>query len=121
MVVGVLDDSQLGSAPALTVGSAASRVSSITHVAPPGSYPQGDLSSLYPDFLRKRSTPAKHDVVAGEVDKDLLTSSHDLTGGGKEFSGLSAEIREFLKTKGDNSTKDETWARLTEMAGFSLG
>ena len=40
-VVGVHDDSKLGSAHALTVGYTASRVSSLTHVVPPGLYPQG--------------------------------------------------------------------------------
>ena len=54
------------------------------------------------------------------MDKELLLSSQDVAGSGKEFSELSAEIREFLKTKDDTGPKDETWARITEMDGFPL-
>ena len=121
VVVGVKDDTKLGSAPALNVGPSAARTSSPTHVVPPGSYPQGTLSSCYPDCLRKRNTPARNDVVAEDVDKELLLSPRDAPGAGREFTGLSAEIREPLKNMEESGTKDETWARLAEMAGFSLG
>ena len=60
-------------------------------------------------------------MVAEEVDKELPSSSRDHVYGGREFTGLSADIRDFLKNKDDSSAKDDTWARLTEMAGFSLG
>ena len=79
------------------------------------------MDSFYPDFLRKRIAPARHDVVADEVDKELLLSGPDSTGLGREFDGLSAGIRDFLKNKNETGAKDETWARLTEMTGFSLG
>ena len=122
VVVGVQDDSNLGSAPALVVGSASNRASALTHAGPPWGLPQGALAPFYPDFLRKRITPARHDVVAEEVDKELLLTATEPGYGSREFSGLSAEIRDFLKNnKGGNGGKDETWSRLTEMAGFSLG
>ena len=62
-------------------------------------------------------------MVAEEVDKELLLPPHDqgYGGGGREFTGSSAEIREFLKNKEETSVNDATWARLTEMAGFSAG
>ena len=41
--------------------------------------------------------------------------------GGREFAGLSAQIRDFLKNKEDTSAKAETWTRLTEMAGSPVG
>ena len=91
------DDARLGPPPALVVGPASTRVSSLAHVAPPGIYPQGALASFYPDFLRNRNTPAWHDVVPEEVDERLLMSAHDVSGVGLEFTGLSAEIRDFLK------------------------
>ena len=77
VVVGVPDDASVGTAPALSVGPVSQRVSSLTHVVPPAAYPQGSLTSFYPDFLRKRVTPARHDVVAEEVDKELLAQAHE--------------------------------------------
>ena len=121
VVVGVEGDTKLASSPALTVGLAAARASSLTHVVPPGSYPKGTLSSFYPNFLRKRNTPARNYAAAEEVDKELLLSAHDASGEGGEFTGMSLEIREFLKNKEESGTEDETWARLAEMAGFPLG
>ena len=82
VVVGIQDDSTLGSAPALVVGSASTRASSLTHVVPSGIYPQSGLSPFYPDFLRKRNTPDRHDVVAEEGDKELKLASHDQGFGG---------------------------------------
>ena len=106
--------------PALLVGPMASRTSSLTHVAPPGNPPVGSLTYAYPDFLRKRTTPARHDVVAEEVDKELLVRARDTDGMGRELSGLTAEIRDFLKNNDGPGSKEETWARLAEMAGFPL-
>ena len=64
---------------------------------------------------------ARHDVVAEEVDKELSANVRDTDGMGREFSGLSAEIRGFLKNIDGSNPKDETCNRMTEMAGFSLG
>ena len=122
VVVGSTSDANLGSAPALVVGPISQRSSSLTHVAPSTAPPQGALANFYPDFLRKRVTPARHSVVADQVDKELLLTATEPVVGGREFSGLSEEIREFIKTtKEGNTGKDETWTRLTEMTGFSLG
>ena len=68
---------------------------------PPGNLPQGSLSSCYPEFLGKRVTPAMHDVVDEEVDKELLVTARDTDGVGRELSGLTAEIRDFLKNKNE--------------------
>ena len=122
VVIGSTGDANLGSAPALVVGPVSQRSSSLTHVAPSTAPPQGALANFYPDFLKKRATPARHSVVAEQVDKELLLPATDPVGGGREFSGLPEEIREFIKTTKDGNTgKDETWTRLTEMEGFSLG
>ena len=122
VVVGSTGDANLGSAPALVVGPISQRSSSLTHVAPSTAPLQGDLANFYPDFLKKRATPARHSAVADQVDKELLLTATEPGAGGREFSGLSEEIREFIKTtKEGNTGKDETWTRLTEMTGFSLG
>ena len=118
VVVGVQGDSALGAEPAVSVVPVPRRTSSLTHVVPPTDYPRRSLTSFYPDFLRKRVTPARHDVAAEEVDKELLVNARDTDGVGREFVGLSAEIREFAKYKDGSTPKDETWIRLAEMAGF---
>ena len=51
------------------------------------------MTSFYPDFLRNRVTPALHDVVAEEVDNELLVRARDTDGMGRELSGWAAEIR----------------------------
>ena len=86
--------------PIVGSGAASTRVSSLTHVVPTGNYPNGALSSFYPYFLRTRSTPAMHDVVAEEVAMELLSPSHDPTYDGREFTGLSTEnaIRSKIRT-----------------------
>ena len=80
VVVGAQGGSILGSSPALTVDPASTRVASLTHAVHPGIYPQGALASFYPDFLRKRNTPAMHYVAAEEVGKDLPMSAQEPTG-----------------------------------------
>ena len=116
-----MQDAKLGLSPSSAAGLASARASSLTHVVPSGIYPQGAISSFYPEFLRIRNTPARHDAVAEEVDKELLMSAQDAPGAGRGFAGLSVEIRDFLKNKDGPGTKDEKWTRLDEMAGFSLG
>ena len=96
-IVGVQEDSSSGSASALLAGPVASRTSSLTHVAPPINHSLGELTPFYPDFLRKRVTPARRDLVAEDVDKELLLRAIETDGMGREFSRLSAEIRDFLK------------------------
>ena len=49
--------------------------------------------------MRKRVTPSRHDVVDEEVDKELLLNARDTDGFGREFPGLSAELRDFLKIR----------------------
>ena len=121
VIVGFQDDSKLGSAQSLVAAPSSTRESSLTHVVPPGAYPQGPLASLYPYFLRKRNTPDRHDEAADEFGKELLLSAHVTSGVRREFSGLSAEIRGFFENKDETGAGEETWTRMAAMAGFSLG
>ena len=107
--------------PALDVGSVAARSSSLAHVDPSTAPPQSALSAFYPEFLRKRVTPARHDVVAEEADKANPLNAADSRTHRYDSAGSSSEIREILKLKQENGDKEETWARLAEMAGFPLG
>ena len=95
-VLGVQDDSPLAYAPALALGSVAPRSPSLTHVTPPTARPQGFSSSFYPELLRKRIDPARHDVTAEEVAKELLLNAADQRRAA-DSTGISSEIREFLK------------------------
>ena len=103
------------------VGTVSNRASSLTHVVPPGTYPKWPLASCYPDFLRNRIGPARHDVVAEEVDKELPLTDKDACGFRREPTWLSSEIRDFLKNKDASGAKGGTWARAAEMTGFSPG
>ena len=60
-------------------------------------------------------------MAAAEVDEELMLTAHDQGYGSREYAGLSAEIREFLKNKNETGARDETRARLAEMAGFPMG
>ena len=73
----------ISKASPLTLGPMASRRASLTHVSRQGVLPQSHLSAFYPDFLRRRITTARHEVVAEETDKELLTESPlaETTGG----------------------------------------
>ena len=68
-----------------------------------------------------RVTPARRDSAAEDADAELLLHARDTGGMCREFSGLSAQIRDWLNQKDCSTSQDETWARLTEMAGLSLG
>lgn len=64
-------------------------------------------------------------MSADEVDKELLTdtATNGLPQGRgiTDSSGLSAEIRDFLKLKIENEEKEETCDRLTDRTAFSIG
>ena len=96
------------------------RSSSLTRVTPPTAPPRSLSPSFYPEFLRNRITPARHDVVADEVDKELLLNATDPRRAA-DSTGLSSEIREFLKSKQEKGDKEDPWVRLDEMVGFSMG
>ena len=104
LVVGVEDDSKLSAAYARVLGSVSQRTSSLTHVTPRVLNNRG-LGPFYPEFLRKRATPARLDVAAEEVDNELLLAAQSTSGEGREFTGLSAEIRDFLKIRANPKTR----------------
>lgn len=116
LVLGVQGDLQLAQRHALAVGSLESRSSSLTHDTPSDAPRESSLSSLYPEFIRKRVTPARHDVVAEEVDKELLLNATDFRTPHYDSTGLSAAIRVFLKLQQETGDKAEPWTRLDEMA-----
>lgn len=124
-VAPTIDSVGLSLAPSLLVGPSTGRSTSLTHITQAVAPSQSGMSAFYQDFLRRRMTPARHEVVADEVDKELLTESlvpgTQGLRGISDSSGLSAEIRDFLKHKTENEDKEETWTRLTELAAFSLG
>ena len=120
-VFGAQGDSDLAHSPALAVGPVASRSSSLNHVTPPAAHPQSAISPFYLEFRGKRVTPTRHDVVSEEADKELLLNASEGRAPHYDSTGLSAEVVEFAKLKEENGDKEDTWARLAEMAGFPLG
>ena len=51
---------------------------------------------------------------------ELILSPRDSSGVGREFTGLSAEIRDFLKNKEETGAKYNNWTRISDMDGFPL-
>ena len=74
------------------------------------------MGQYYPSFLKRHGSTSRHQVVADEVDRELM-----LDAGGKNplpgESDLSALIA-IKKEKEDE--KEDVWNRLTEMATFAL-
>ena len=68
-------ESHRSKAASLMLGPVSSRGSSLTHVSQPVAPPQSTLTAFYPDFLRRRITPARHEVVSEEADKELLSDA----------------------------------------------
>ena len=100
---------QLRNAASLNIGPLAGRTSSPTQINHAGALSQSTLSAFYPDFLRRRATPARHEVVDGEVDKYLLTDTSTVgnTNRNQEAARISAGIRDFPKRKTENEDKEE--------------
>ena len=66
--------------------------------------------------------PARHEVAAEEVDKELPAGTAlDDADGTRETPGISAEIIEVLNHKTESEDEEAPWTRLTQMANFSLG
>ena len=65
-----------------------------------------------PQFVRRRSAPAAHQVITDEVDAGMYESKPG------EVSDMR-ELASLLKA-GKEDNKDEPWARLNELSTFAL-
>ena len=88
----------------------------IEHVLAPIVPQSATLDQYYPSFLRRHGSTSRHQVVADEVDRELLLDSdgRNPLPGDSDLSTLIA----MKKEKDDE--KEDVWNRLTEMTTFAL-
>ena len=70
------------------------------------------LEQLMPQFVRRRSAPASHQVITDEVDAEMFESKSG------EISDMR-ELASLLKAEKEDN-KDEPWAMLNELSTFAL-
>ena len=70
------------------------------------------VEQLTPQFVRRRSAPAAHQVITDEVDAEMYEARSG------EVSDLR-ELASLLKEEMEDS-KDEPWTRLNELSTFAL-
>lgn len=70
-------------------------------------------STLYPDFIRRRFGPPRHQVVTEEIDRELLLTEDKGPIG-------RALVDALVKKQSNEDDKDDVSSRLNELATFVL-
>lgn len=88
---------------------------SLTHVANPSTSIMDTLNgSLYPDFLRERFVPPRHQVVTEETDRELAKTAE------KDLEKLSSAAPLAKTPNANDDEKEGARSMLNELAPFEL-
>ena len=88
----------------------------IDHVLAPVVPHCATLVQYYPSFLKRHGSTSRHQVVADEVDRELMldVGGEDPLPGESDLSALIAMEKE------NDDEKEDVWNRLTEMTTFAM-